>query len=565
MKVSEMKYERYTTEQLSKDVDALIEKLANVKSGEQLKAVRDEYIIVVKHFSTAASLANMRFTLNTRDEFYLKEKDYYDEAGPVMNVKMLEFNRAFLNNKYRKQAEKLMNPLVFKAYECELKCADERIIPDMIEENKLSTTYSKLMSETMFEFNGESMPLSKLKKYFTVADRSVRRAAVETLGRTLESISMQLDDIYDKMVKVRDKMAKTLGFKNYVELGDLRMGRISYDRKMIAAFRENVLNDIVPLNLKNKKHMKEVLGITDDFMLYDNEVYCKQGNPEPVLNPEEMFGYAKKMYHSMSRETGEFFDMMLENDAFDVMPRDGKWGGGYCTSFADYRQPFILANFNGSSGDVDVLTHEAGHAFADYRMYQLEHDYELGIGGMETAETHSMSMEFFCWKYMEGFFGDRANDYRYMHVSDAVNFIPYGTIVDYFQQLCYEKPEMTPAERNALWLQLEEKFRPQLSCKGIPYLEKGTRWQFQMHIYESPLYYIDYCLAQSVALQFLSASRENYEDAFERYVTLLSCGGEEGFEDLIENAGLHSPFKKGALKRVCKDTENIIESLQNKI
>lgn len=295
--------------------------------------------------------------------------------------------------------------------------------------------------------------------------------------------------------------------------------------------------------------------------MYDDNVLVPGGNPKPVIDKAGIFAAAREMYHEMSENTADFIDMMLENEAFDVDAREGKWGGGYCTSFAMYKQPFILANFNGTAGDIDVMTHEAGHAFADYMTADNELR-ELGVGGMETAETHSMSMEFFAWKYIDKFFGDKAQQYKYMHALDALAFIPYGTIVDYFQHIVYANPEMTPEQRNAEWKKLEEQFKPYMVTDGIPYLEKGTRWQYQMHIYESPFYYIDYCLAQVAAFEFLLESQKNYDDAFARYNRFLCHGGELVFTDLIAEAGLASPFENGALAEVAEGVSSLIKSLE---
>jgi len=248
-------------------------------------------------------------------------------------------------------------------------------------------------------------------------------------------------------------------------------------------------------------------------------------------------------------EIGDFMRSMLEAEAFDVDARDGKWGGGYCTSFPKYKQPFILANFNGTAGDIDVITHEFGHAYAARNAF-VYGDLELDVGGMETAECHSMSMEFFAWPYMEKFLGKKAELYRRKHMLDALSFIPYGVIVDEFQHVIYSKPELTPAERNAEYRRLEEKYRPYLSFSGIPYLEEGTRWQYQMHIYESPFYYIDYCLAQTVAFGFLVESRKDYKSAFDRYLCFVSRGGTRSFDALIREAGLSSPFENGALANI---------------
>lgn len=560
IKVNELPYKRIDAAALIGRLAAFSMQARDAADARALAGVRAAAWTEMQHFNTMNALAECRFTLNTRDEFYSAEHEYYDEQAPAIMSEYVKFMRTFLANPHVGGVGQYMNPLVVKQYELAVQCISDETVPMAVEENRLTTEYTKLMAETTFPWAGEQLPLSALRKYFTDPDRAVRAKAYAVCGETLEGIADKLDDIYDRMVKVRDKMARALGFDTYVALGDKRMGRISYDRDMIAVFRENVRTSLVPVVRRLKADLQKRLGI-DVFRLYDNDTYFTEGNPAPALDAAAMFEAGKAMYHDMSAETGEFFDYMLDTDAFDVFPREGKWGGGYCTSFPDFRQPFILANFNGTSGDVDVLTHEAGHAFADYMLYKQGHDVELNVGGMETAETHSMSMEFFCWKYIDAFFGARGRDYRYMHLFEALNFIPYGTIVDYFQQLCYERPDMTPAERNALWLELEGEFRPQLTADGIPYLEKGTRWQYQMHIFESPLYYIDYCLAQSVALQFLLKSQENYDKAFRAYFKFLSQGGEAEFPALVAEAGLRSPFEPGALADVAAQAEQLLKRL----
>lgn len=220
----------------------------------------------------------------------------------------------------------------------------------------------------------------------------------------------------------------------------------------------------------------------------------------------------------------------------------------------------MFSNFNGTSGDVDVVTHEAGHALNAYLIANNRFALELGCGGMETAETHSMSMEFFAWPYLDGFFpkvGD-AQRYRFQHALDALSFLPYGTMVDEFQHRIYAEPDLTPAGRNAVWLELEAKYRPYIDQRGIPYLERGTRWQYQMHIYETPFYYIDYCLAQTAAFQFLLASQADYADAFARYLHLSEQGGEKLWTDLLTEAGFRSPFAPGALAQLAAQVEPLI-------
>lgn len=563
MKVSELAYQRLSLEEFAAEIQEIIAQVKGAASAQEVMAARNRCNDLYIRLETAQALSYMRYSINTADEFYLAEKDYYDEMGPQAQNYLLEYTRAMLETPFRKELEESgqIIPLVFRSFEVELKSMSPEIIEDMIEENKLVSQYSQMMAAMEFEFRGEKLPRPMLMKFAKSPDRATRKEAYEVLGNTLKAHSQELDSIFHQLVQVRDRMAKKMGYQNFVELGYYRMGRLCYGPEEVKKFRDNVRRDIVPVVSRLRTEVGKRLGV-DKLMIYDYDLIFPQGDPDPKGGKKEIFAAAKAMYHDMSKETGEFFDFMLETDAFDVESRKNKWGGGYCTSFMAYHQPFILANFNGTSGDVDVVTHEAGHAFADYTTAHNKYVVELNVGGMETAETHSMSMEFFAWPYMEHFFGEDAERYKFMHLLDALSFLPYGTIVDDFQRQVYENPQWTPEERKAAWRKLEAEFRPHITFDGVPYLEEGTRWQYQMHIYETPFYYIDYCLAQTAALQFLLESRKDYKDAFERYVRLLSQGGEKVFTDLLREAGLKSPFEEGALKEVAQEIEALLKRLE---
>ena len=560
MKVCDLPYKRVTLEEVEAVMKDVIARIRSAKSADEILAAREDCNALRLEYQTAASLSYMRYSINTVDEFYVAEKEYYDEVGPSVQNYMIEYASALLDSPFRAELENALSPVLFKSLEVERKSMSPEIIEDMVEENKLVSEYSQLMAGMEFEFRGEKMPRTLLAKYYKDDDRNTRREAYEALGKGLAEHAEALDSIYDKLVHVRDRMAKKMGYKNFVELGYYRMGRLCYDQNSVKTFRENVLRDVVPVVARMRTENAKRMGI-EKYMFYDDGVIVPGGDPKPC-GKEGIFAAAREMYHSMGKDPGDFIDMMIDNEAFDVDSRRNKWGGGYCTEFPKFKQPFILANFNGTAGDVDVMTHEAGHALNAYLIADNRFALELGCGGMETAETHSMSMEFFCWPHMEKFFGENAGKYRFMHALDSLSFIPYGTMVDAFQHIVYENPDMTPAERNAAWLELEGKFRPHISFEGMPYLEKGTRWQYQMHIYESPFYYIDYCLAQTAAFNFLLASQENYDDAFARYMHLSRQGGEKVWTDLLDEAGFVPPFVPGALATLATKVEALIDKIR---
>ena len=558
-KISEMPYERVTKEEGISVLSSAIEVAENAKSAEDLLKARQIGLDFSARLGTMGSLASTRFNCNTRDEFYMAEMEYYDSALPEVQMYEVKFMKAFLASPYLEEAKKSLNPLVITMYELSLKCADERILAELQQENALVTKHSKFVSELTYEFRGEKLPLGMLRKYMSDSDRNTRREAYEALGKTMKANQETLDSIFDELVQVRDTMAKKLGYENFVELGYNRMRRTCYTKMDVSVFRESIRRDIVPVVTRLKQTLAKRLGI-DEFKLYDNDV-CFEQNPTPILDAEGILEAGREMYHDMSPETRDFIDMMFESEAFDVLSREGKWTGGYMTAFPLYKQPFIFANFNGTTDDVDVITHEAGHAFAYFAGVE-DMTPELDLGGMETAETHSMSMEFFAWPYMEKFFGEEENKYRYKHLLDALNFLPYGTIVDYFQEIIYENPKMTPDERCEVWRKLEAEFRPWMNADGIEYLERGTRWQYQNHIFASPFYYIDYVLAQTVAIIFLDMSLRDYKGAFQTYLAHCKRTGNYTFTQLLDLAGIRSPFEEGSLTKVAKTCEEILQSLE---
>ena len=333
------------------------------------------------------------------------------------------------------------------------------------------------------------------------------------------------------------------------------MQRNCYTKEDIAKFRANVLKYLVPLTQKIRDKVGKELNLGQQYV-YDMDVFTAV-EPKPIGTPEQIFANASKMYNQMSQETGKLFDTMVECECFDVMSREGKWGGGYCEGLPEYKLPFILSNWNGSAGDIDVLTHEFGHALEFYKSFFIESEF-LSSVSMETAEVHSMSMEFLAYPWIDLFFGDMTEQYKLYHIGGAVTFIPYGTIVDYFQQTCYDNPNMTPAERNAFYNQIEKQFIPYMTTEGIPAVQDGRRWQRQAHIYESPFYYIDYCFAQFTALQFLALSQQDYKAAFDKYIKFLDFGGTKTYVELLKECGLASPFEEESFKQVVATVEQIL-------
>ena len=558
MKFKDMPYKRLELEPTKAALKKIIDDFKNAQTLDVCLKAYEAYDTYSKEIGTAFALSFIRNSLDTTDEFYSGEQDYNDEIGPELQPFWQEMNNALLETPFRGELEKKWGNLMFRNIEIELKTFKDEIVEDLKEENKLSTEYDKLMSSAQIDFDGKTLTLAQMGPYYENSDREIRKAALFAAENWRLENKEELDSIFDNLVKVRSKIAKKLGHENFVETGYYRMQRNCYDKEMVANFRAGVLKHIVPLAAKIKEAQRKRIDVPV-LKFYDTSFIYPDGNPTPKGTPEEIFEHGKKMYYELSEETGKFMDFLLESELFDVKTRKGKSGGGYCYTIEKYKAPFIFANFNGTSGDIDVLTHEVGHAYASY-MGRNTYPNALTAYPAETAEIHSMSMEFFTWPWMEGFFKEDTNKYYYTHLASALTFLPYGVMVDEFQHHIYERPEMTPEERNKLWLELAGQYTPWLDSTETPCIEEGRFWQRQSHIYQDPFYYIDYCLAQIVALAFWAKDRQNHEEAFEKYRRLVSLQGTKTFVELLEDAGMPSPFISDNLKLVSDEANKFLES-----
>ena len=549
MKFSEMPYTRPDLEGLKAKAAEVVEKLTKAQTAQEQIDAYYEFETASKTAETMGTIAYVRHTINTKDEFYAQEQDWLDEVMPQMEELTQQVSLALLQSPFRKELGDALGHMLFTNLEIAVRSFKPELMELMMEENKLSSQYQKLYASAMVEFDGKTMPLPLLGPYKQSTDRAVRKAAYETEGRFFDEHQEELDEIYDKLVKNRTAQAKLLGYENYLPLGYDRMGRNCYGPEKVAQFREQVVRELVPLVQEVKKDQKARLGL-DHMYFYDDVMQFPDGNATPQGTADDILKAGLDMYHDLSPETAEFIDFMYDNELLDVLSKDGKAPGGYCTSLPDYEAPFIFSNFNGTSGDVDVLTHEAGHAFAGYRAAKQGYIKDLISPTLEACECHSMSMEFLTQDFHHLFFGDATRKYEIGHCEDALFFIPYGCLVDEFQHRVYENPDMTPAQRNELWAELEKKFRPWLDFGDLPFYGRGAGWQRQLHIYQMPFYYIDYCLAQTVAFQFWIASMENRENAWKKYLAFADKGGTCTFEELVRAADLKVPYEEGCLKEV---------------
>lgn len=548
--LKEIEIETPNKDEIISEILTLDKKMKEAKDGKEAIEIVKEYFSLSDDLHTIVSLVNFHHTIDTRDKKYNDLQDLLDEILPSIEEASNQLDHDIFDSKFRDELEMEFGSLYFEQIALSLKTFSSEIVPDLVEENKEVSSYIKLVSSALIEFEGQKYSISQMGKFTTSMDRETRIKASEKVWKFYADNDEKIGAIYDSMIKTRTKIAKTLGYKNFVQLGYDRMGRLDWTPKDAKAYREKILKYIVPLSNKIFKDQKDRLGYGENTTACDYNIFFKSGNPTPKGTPDELVSAGKKMYSQLDSTASKYFDFMVEHGCMDLVAKEGKAGGGYMDYIPSLKTSLIFSNFNGTSGDVDVLTHEFGHALQGF-LGALETDVPAyRCPGMECAEMHSMSMEYLTYPFMELFFKEDTEKYRYQHLCDAITFIPYGCIVDDFQTYCYENPQLTHEERKAYWRKIELEYLPHREYKDNAFLMSGGYWERQHHIFENPLYYLDYTIAQVVALEFFMESRKDHKAAFEKYLSFDRLGGRYPFRELLKRANIENPMDGETLKDV---------------
>ena len=556
----EMPYERPDMDALRRCYEAAIDALKGAKSYQ---AARDAFFALQEEeekADTMMSIGSVRNTIDTTDEYYDGEMKWLREQDAALIPLRKRYREALAGSAFRADFEAEFGPQMFRLVDAALKTTDEKIIADTIREGELRQAYQKDSALAVTDFRGERCNFYGLLKHMESTDREERKEAFRAWAKLYEQISPKLDQQYDELVRLRAGMAKKLGFSSYTEMAYLQRRRFDYTQEDAARFRAQIRDVITPAVAEIREKQRRRLGV-DKLRYYDEALLFPEGNADPIGDMEELVLKAQRMYREMSPETGEFFDFMTKYHLFDLETRPGKRMGGYMTSFPGYKAPFIFSNFNGTSADVDVLTHEAGHAFQGYLAMRSIPIGMLCGSTSEINEIHSMSMEHFAYPWMGSFFGGRSEQYLTAHLIGAISVIPYMACVDEFQHRVYAEPEMTAKERRGVWRGIEKTYMPWRDYDGEPFLEEGGFWMQKQHIFLYPFYYIDYALAQMCAFQYYSRMKTDRRQAWEDYLRLCRAGGTKGYFELLEVGNLLNPFREGTVE---KSVRHVIDELKER-
>ena len=561
MTYSDYKYERPNYPKIKEKMTKMIKDATKCHDFDELYKKTEEINKLRIYYMTMKELAGVNYSTNMNNIAYIEEHEYFNDYWPYFEALNTDFYKMLLDSPFLPQLKEKYGEQFFRIAENGIKTKSPEVLNNLAEDNRLINEVSNVKNSKKIYFLGKERNTVEMAKFMGDKDRTVRKAAADALYGYYESIQNEIDLLYDQMVKVRDARAKKLGYKNFVELGYVEMNRIGYDAKDVKNYRNYIYKYLVPVVCDLIEHQKKRIKI-DDLQYYDESFKFLSGNPTPIGDTDYIIEQGIQMFDELSPETGEYFRFMTDRKLLDVYSREGKETGGFCQYIPGYKSPYVFSDFNGTSEDVKVLTHEAGHGFQHYMSSNMKMP-ENCMATMEASETHSKSMEFFTHPYMEKFFGENALKYKYLHIVQSLEFIPYGAAVDEFQHIVYENPNITPMERRKIWRDTEKKYMPYRKYDDNPFLESGTWWYKQGHIFFRPFYYIDYTLAQICAFQFWKKMNINKEQAWKDYINLCKLGGSKSFLELIKDCNLKSPFEEETIIEIVNETKKYLDSIDD--
>ena len=555
----DLPYVRPDFAKVKTELAAITEKMKNAVSYDDAKVAYFNFEATMSDLRDAYTIVSIRHTVDTRDKFYDDENEFLSEAFPELSPYTVAFSNALYDGKFKADFKKEFGKQLLSMIELERKSFSEKNIPLQQKEAKLCNEYEKIIASAEIDFDGEKRNLYGVMKYFEDEDREVRKAAWKKYEEFFASHEKRFEEIWDELIKVRNEQGRNLGFENFIPLGYMQQGRTDYNAADVASFREQVKEELVPLCSKLYEAQAKRLNL-DKVRVYDENCVFADGNATPIGNDDELVEIAREMYKDMSKETGEFIDFMIDHELLDLKNKPGKASTGYMTSILKYKAPFVFSCFNGTVGDVQVLTHELGHAFAGYEAMRNQPIADYYSESTDIAEIHSMSMEQFAYPYAEKFFGDKADKFRFQHLQEAITFVPFGVAVDEYQHIVYAHPELTPKERTAEWKKLEEKYLPSRDYDGMEFFGRGGWWYHKIHIFLYPFYYINYTLTTMGAMEFKKKMHEDKTSAWNDYMNLCKVGGSKSYLETLAYANLSDPFKPGSVKKAISFAKEILLS-----
>ena len=442
----------------------------------------------------------------------------------------------------------------------------EANLPLLSEELKLTNAFEKIIGTQTVMWEGEEKTLPQLKPVYQDTDRSLRERAWRLVSERQLTDRRAINDSWCRLMKLRLKQATNADMPNYRAYQWQKLLRFDYTPEDCVTFQNAIESVVVPAAERIYERRRQRLGV-GELRPWDLDV-DPLGRP-PLRSFSEVAELEQKsavIFGKVDLKLGTYFNEMRQGDLLNLANYKGKAAGAFCFSLMATRKPFLLGNAVGLHEDVQMLLHEAGHAFHVFESADIPYFQQLEIP-MEFAEVASMAMELLASPYLVasegGFYTDvDAARARIEHLEESILFWPYMAVVDAFQHWVYENPQdgSDPAKCDAVWSALWDRFMKGVDWSGLEDA-KATGWQRKIHIHTDPFYYVEYGLAQLGAVQVWANALQDQTSAVAAYRKALSLGATVTLPELFALAGARFAFDEITLGEAIRLMEKTIDEL----
>ena len=437
--------------------------------------------------SEARARLYIDMTCHTDDEEIQKSwMQFVENVQPKLSEYSDILNRRLVEHEALDELPERFGILV-KGLKTDIAIFREENIPLSTQATKLVTEYNEICGAQMVEFDGELKTFAQMAIYFENTDRTIREAAWKAVSERRFEDNERVSEIYDELIQIRHKMATNAGFEGFQQYMFASMHRFDYTIEDCLEFHGSIETVCQPLRHRTDGERMRELGV-DSLRPWDMGVDVK-GRPalQPFNDIQEMVDGCSRIFHNMSSELGDYFDLLDTNDCLDLDSRKGKAPGGYQYYLQKSRLPFIFMNAAGTQRNIETMIHEAGHAFHSFYSGHLDLIHERD-SPIEFAEVASMSMELLTHPHWEEFYESKdADRARRKHLEDIISLMPWMATIDAFQHWVYANPNHSREERAEKWLELGERFGPKVDMTGFEDIHKVS-WQRQGHLFGVPFY-----------------------------------------------------------------------------
>lgn len=557
-KFSDLQYKETDYQSLAKMILDLTEKAKKADSPSSLEEVLKIYDTEMEEVGYNYTLSYIHSSLDSSDSFWQEALQKESKGNAMLDTTPLL--KAILENKYFSSLEEKYGPVLRdklnKSISTGSKAQNERA-----EEGDLVSKYQREKAMVRINYKGKELSEGEVIPLFESPIREERIQSRKAVAKAFLEKKELFGSMLERLVSLRDTIAKENGFSNYLEYMDINYSRIGYGEKEMDAFVSEVKEYVVPVLSHIFEETRKRLGL-EEMTVADISLMFVDGNAKPSGGAEVLKEAAKKMYKALSPEMEAFFTGMLDSHSIDVDFSPNKVSGmGFCTDLKKGMYPFVFGNLDGTSWDVTVFTHEVGHA---WQSYASDQNLDLTLFRempLDAVEIPSKTMELFSYPFAEEFFGKDGDKFRFAHFRNAVKEIVAYTSVHELNTWIYTHVGASFDEINEKWMEIQSSYYPNVSYGEMEEEEKkGAGLLRNMGIFMFPRYLISYVFSEMCAIDLFMEYLKDKDKALDSYNRLCRVGGSKSYPEILSAAGLEPSYKKGKVKDVMEKVKAYLEN-----